>query len=69
MKKLGARKMFHKMVKTKENDTDKELKEQWDVIHLYKAFAFRKKGESTGKVCGNCGSKEHIKIVNAKGWD
>jgi len=68
MKNKGNRIAFYKMVHTKETDTEAELKEQWDAIYCYMAFAFKKKG-TLGKTAGNCGSKEHIKIVNAKGWD
>ncbi len=63
-----ARKTFYKMVHMKDTDSEKELKEQWDAVYLYTVFAFKKKGESKS-TCGNCGSKEHLKIVNAKGWD
>ena len=69
IKQPGNRKAFFKMVHTKETDTERELKEQWDAIYLYMAFAFKKKGIPSKTTCGNCGTKDHLKIVNAKGWD
>jgi len=69
IKNHSHRKVFFKMVRSKETDTDKELKEQWDAIYVYMAFAFRMKGTPLERTCGNCGSTEHLREINAKGWD
>lgn len=65
---FNSRKVYSRKVKGRAEDTEEAIEKQKEIIYMYQAFCFQKKGKM-GKLhnaCGYCGCQTDPLIIDAK---
>ena len=67
-KTFNGRKFHARKVKGRQEDTEKDIDKQKEIIYMYSAFCFRKKGkiEKLHNDCGYCGCQTDPLLIDAK---